>query len=65
MPRLSPDDDENEYVDMYKSIAGNRLLPNDGRNLNIFFIFKTTVDIYFIIISPACYCILINLLIPG
>ncbi|ATF95166.1 hypothetical protein CO704_09115 [Cedecea neteri] len=28
----------NEYVDMYISAYGrNRLLPNDGRNLNIFF----------------------------
>ncbi len=56
MPRLSPDD-ENEYVDMYKSITGNRLLPNDGRNLNIFFIFKTTVALYFIVKPSVCCCI--------
>jgi len=64
MPRLSPDG-TNEYVDMYISINGNRLLPNDGRNLNIFFIFKTTIEYYSIMISLVCYCILIHLLTTG
>ncbi|AUV53019.1 hypothetical protein B1209_09550 [Raoultella planticola] len=39
----------NEYVDTHISwLAGNRLLPNDGRNLNIFLEYKTiTGFIYF------------------
>ncbi|SAL90278.1 conserved hypothetical protein [Klebsiella pneumoniae] len=35
----------NEYVDTYISWrAGNRLLPNDGRNLNIFLEYKTITE---------------------
>jgi hypothetical protein len=36
----------NEYVDTYISCKGNRLLPNDGRNLNIFLEYKTITENY-------------------
>lgn len=55
----------NEYVDRYISMAGNRLLPNDGRNLNIFFMSKTIFEPYFIKTKVFNCCILIHLLNLG